>query len=155
MEGGRSCSHSQGRSWSWSGRWAGQRRGAEPTLTLCIAGVTLFSDTVSLQNSIPRAFWFLKLGNTEQLWNTEKSDSGAWEDGGNKCHWPDTYGDLPSRIKEENGETDQRRVALSLVQCNVLSEALSKLLTSPFHWGWGFLRLSSGFPFSFCYGGVS
>ena len=40
------------------------------------------------------------------------SSTGVREDRGNNYHQPDACGDLPSiRIKEENGETDQRDVA--------------------------------------------
>lgn len=80
------------------------------------------------------------------------SSADVWEDSGNECHWPDTCGDLPLiRIKEENGETEQRDVAVSLVQSNVISEALAKLPTSAFHR----LRLSSGFLISLHHGDVS
>ena len=61
-EGGRSCRLSQGGSWSRSRGRAGGGRCAEPALSLYSPGVTLLFAMVSLQNGIPRAFRFLKLG---------------------------------------------------------------------------------------------
>ncbi|KAF1674200.1 SPAG4 protein, partial [Pygoscelis papua] len=50
-----------GGSWSLSRGLAGRGRHSEPAITLYTPGVSLLFAMVSLQNGIPRAFWFLKL----------------------------------------------------------------------------------------------
>lgn len=106
----------------------------------------------------PQSLSVSETWHTEQLGKTRihlhLSSAGAWEDRGKKCREPDACVELrlPSiKIKVANGERDQRDVAVSQVQSNVLSEALSRLPTSAFCR----LRPSSGFLLSLHHGDVS